>query len=118
MDTIEVTGAQLMKKPIATKLRPRPWAYILPRDAVDAVACFRRHGITVEVLTEADSFTVDAYTVAGVSHERAYNHAAATRVEVGEVVTLEQNFPKGTYIVPTAQFLGRSGGPHAGAGDG
>ncbi|MFH1764188.1 MAG: hypothetical protein ABIF09_08355, partial [Gemmatimonadota bacterium] len=33
--------------------------------------------------------------------------AAATRVEVGEVVTLEQSFPKGTYVVPTAQFLGR-----------
>jgi hypothetical protein len=108
VDTIEVTGAQLMKKPIATKLRPRPWAYILPRDAVDAVALLRRHGITVEVLTEpVDSLQVDAYTVAGVSYERAYNHSAATRVEVGEVLTLSQNFPVGTYIVPTAQFLGR-----------
>jgi hypothetical protein len=67
----------------------------------------RRHGITVEVLTEPDSLTVDAYTVAGVTHERAYNHAAATKVEVGEVVTLDQSFPKGTYVVPTAQFLGR-----------
>jgi hypothetical protein len=67
----------------------------------------RRHGITVEVLTEADSLTVDAYTVAGVSHERAYNHAAATMVEVGEVVTLERDFPVGTFVVPTAQFLGR-----------
>jgi hypothetical protein len=75
---------------------------------VDAVALLRRHGITVEVLTEQlDSLQVDAYTVAGVSHERAYNHAAATRVEVGEVLTLYRNFPKGTYIVPTAQFLGR-----------
>jgi hypothetical protein len=107
VDTIEVTGAQLMKKPIPTKLRPRPWAYLLPRDAVDAVAMLRRHGITVEVLTEADSLTVDAYTVAGVTYEQAYNHAAATVVEVGEVVTLEQSFPKGTYVVPTAQFLGR-----------
>ncbi len=107
VDTVEVTGAQLMKKPIATKTRPRPWAYLLPRDAVDAVAMLRRHGITVEVLTEPDSLTVDAYMVAGVSHERAYNHAAATRVEVGEVVTLEQNFPVGTFVVPTAQFLGR-----------
>ena len=102
-----MTGAQLMKKPIATKLRPRPYAYILPRDAVDAVALLRRHGITVEVLTESDSLTVDAYTVAGVSYERAYNHAAATRVEIGEVVTLDQSFPVGTYVVPTAQFLGR-----------
>lgn len=107
VDTIEVTGAQLMKKPIATKTRPRPWAYLLPRDAVDAVAMLRRHGITVEVLTESDSLTVDAYRVAGVTHERAYNHAAATRVEVGEVLTLEQSFPKGTFVIPTAQFLGR-----------
>ncbi len=107
VDTIEVTGAQLMKKPVPTQLRARPYAYILPRDAEQAVALLLRHGITVEVLTKADSLTVDAYTVAGVTYERAYNHAAATRVEVGEVVTLEQNFPKGTYIVPTAQFLGR-----------
>jgi hypothetical protein len=107
VDTIEVTGAQLMKRPVATKLRPRPFAYLLPRDAVDAVEMLKRHGITVEVLTEADSFTVDAYTVAGVSHERAYNHAAATVVEVGEVVTLDRSFPVGTYVVPTAQFLGR-----------
>ena len=107
VDTIEVTGARLMKKPIATKTRPRPWAYLLPRDAVDAVAMLRRHGITVEVMTAPDSLQVDAYVVAGVSHEQAYNHAAATRVEVGEVVTLERSFPKGTYVVPTAQFLGR-----------
>ena len=74
---------------------------------MDAVALLRRHGITVEVLTEPDSLTVDAYMVAGVSHERAYNHAAATSVELGETVTLEQNFPTGTYVVPMAQFLGR-----------
>ncbi|MBT8397367.1 MAG: hypothetical protein KJN92_10390 [Gemmatimonadetes bacterium] len=107
VDTIEVTGAQLMKKPVAVKTRPRPWAYLIPRDAVDAVAMLKRHGITVEVLTEPAALSVAAYTVAGVSHERAYNHAAATVVEVGEVVTLDQSFPAGTYVVPTAQFLGR-----------
>jgi hypothetical protein len=107
VDTVDVMGGKLMKKPVATKTRPRPWAYLLPRDAVDAVAMLRRHGITVEVLTEADSLSVDAYTVAGVTHERAYNHAAATRVEVGEVLTQARNFPVGTYVVPTAQFLGR-----------
>jgi dipeptidyl-peptidase-4 len=107
VDTIDVTGAQLMKKPVATKTRPRPWAYLLPRDAVDAVALLLRHGITVERMTGPDSLTVDAYVVGGVTHERAYNHAAATRVEVKEVITLEQSFPKGTYVVPTSQFLGR-----------
>ena len=107
VDTIHVTGARLIKKPVATKLRPRPWAYLLPRDAGDAVAMLRRHGITVEVLTSSTSLAVDAYTVADVTHERAYNHAAATRVEVGDVVTLEQEFPNGTFVVPTAQLLGR-----------
>jgi dipeptidyl-peptidase 4 len=107
VDTIEVTGAQLLKKPVATKTRARPWAYLLPRDAREAVAMLQRHGITVEVLTDSARVTVDAYTVAGVSHERAYNHAAATRVEVGEVLTQEQLFPAGTFVVPTAQFLGR-----------
>ncbi len=107
VDTIEVTGARLMKRPVATKLRSRPWAYLLPRDAVDAVAMLLRHGITVERLTSPVSLEVDAYTVAGVTYERAYNHAAATKVEVGEVVTLDVQFPVGTYVVPTAQFLGR-----------
>jgi dipeptidyl-peptidase 4 len=107
VDTIEVTGAQILKKPVATKTRTRPWAYLLPRDAADAVAMLRRHGITVEVLTDSAALTVDAYTVAGVTHERAYNHAAATRVEVGEVLTQAQTFPAGTFVVPTSQFLGR-----------
>ena len=96
-----------MKRPVATKLRPRPWAYILPRDAVNAVAMLLRHGITVEKLESPASLQVDAYTVLDVTHEPAYNHAAATKVEVGEVITQEMEFPAGTYLVPTAQFLGR-----------
>lgn len=107
MDTIQVTGARLMKKPVALQTRPRPWAYLLPRDAVDAVAMLRRHGITVEALTSPVDLRVDAYTVAGVRHERAYNHAAATVVEVGEVVSMDESFPRGTWVVPTAQALGR-----------
>ncbi|HSH45094.1 MAG TPA: M14 family metallopeptidase [Longimicrobiales bacterium] len=104
---VQVTDARLMKKPVPTKTRPRPWAYVLPRDAVDAVAMLRRHDITVMQLTEAAEIAVDAYIVEDVTHERAYNHAAATRVEVGDVVTIEERFPEGTYVVPTAQFLGR-----------
>ena len=48
-----------------------------------------------------------AYTIAGVEYERQYNHAAVTRIQVGEVVTQERDFPTGTYVVPTAQNLGR-----------
>ena len=41
------------------------------------------------------------------TYERAYNHVAAARVEVDEVITEERDFPVGTYLVPTAQYLGR-----------
>jgi hypothetical protein len=67
----------------------------------------RRHGILVERLEAAATLEVDAYTIAGVSYEQAYNHAAAMRVEVGEVLTLERQLPVGSYVVPTAQPLGR-----------
>lgn len=106
-DTIEVRGARLMKRPVATRLRPRPWAYVLPRDAEAAVAMLRRHGIAVERLTAPARLSVDAYTIAGVTYEQAYNHVAALRVQVGEVVRVERDFPSGTYVVPTAQHLGR-----------
>ena len=107
VDTIQVTGARLMKKPIAVTLRDRPWAYLLPRDAEDAVALLLRHGITVERLIEPMSVEVQAYTVEDVTYERQYNHSAVTRIQVGEVVTQTRDFPVGTYVVPTAQNLGR-----------
>jgi len=107
VEEVLVENARLMKRPVAVRTRPRPWAYVLPREATLAVDMLRRHGITVERLNEPVSLEVDAYTVAGVTHERAYNHAAATKVEVGEVLTIEEEFPTGTYIVPTAQSLGR-----------
>jgi hypothetical protein len=107
VDTIQVTGARLMKKPVATRLRDRPWAYLLPRDAEAAVELLRRHGITVERLLEPVSLDVQAYTVADVTHEAQYNHAAVTRIQVGDVVTRTMEFPAGTYVVPTAQNLGR-----------
>lgn len=107
VDTVEVTGARLIKKPVATRLRDRPWAYLLPRDAEDAIALLLRHGIAVERLTEPVSLEVQAYTVAGVTHESQYNHAAVTRIQVGEVITQRRDFPAGTYVVETAQSLGR-----------
>lgn len=107
VDTIEVTDGQLIKKPVAVSLRDRPWAYTLPRDAVDAVDLLLRHGITVEQLTAPASLEVQAYTVDDVTYERQYNHAAVTRIQVGEVITTTQDFPIGTYVIPTAQNLGR-----------
>ncbi len=46
--TITVQSDSLMKRPVATQVRPRPYAYLLPRDALEAVAMLRRHNIMVE----------------------------------------------------------------------
>lgn len=104
---VTITSDSLMKKPIPTKTRDRPYAYILPRDAVDAVAMLRRHGITVEQLLQETTVQVQAYTVADVDYTRQYNHAAAVMVEVGDVVDQEMELPRGTFVVPTGQVLGR-----------
>lgn len=103
---VEVTG-QLMKRPVPVVSRPRPYAYVLPREATEAVALLRRHGITVEQLAQATSLPVQAYTVAGVNYRQEYNHAAAAHVQVGEVLSLTRQFPAGSYVVRTAQMQGR-----------
>ncbi len=104
---VEVKGAKLMKKPVAVISRPRPYAYVLPREATEAVALLRRHGITVEQLTAASSLNIAAYTIAGVTYSQQYNHAAAATIQVGEVLNLTRNFPAGSYVVRTAQMQGR-----------
>jgi hypothetical protein len=106
-DGTQVTGAEIMKKPVVTQSRKRPYAYILPRDARDAVAMLRRHNITVEVLQRPIEIEIEAYTLEDVDYLQEYNHAAAVRVKVGEVVTRTQRFPAGSFVVSTAQMLGR-----------
>jgi len=103
----EVESDSLMKRPIPTLTRPRPYAYTLPREATAAVDMLRRHGIRVETLEESTTVEVEAYTLAGISYDRAYNHQAVTIAEVGEVVKVEQTLPQGTFIIPTNQVLGR-----------
>ena len=106
-DGTKVKGAQIMKKPIVTQSRKRAYAYLLPRDARDAVAMLRRHNITVEVLQKTTKIAVEAYKLEDVNYKREYNHAAAVKVKVAEVVKLERRFPAGTFVVFTAQMQGR-----------
>jgi hypothetical protein len=102
-----IRSDSLMKKPIATLLRDRPYAYILPRDARDAVAMLRRHNIAVEELTDTIQVDVQVYRIGSVRHEAMYNHAAATVITVDSVFTQRRTFPKGTFAVRTGQMLGR-----------
>ena len=104
---VTVTSDSLMKRPITLAARERPYAYVLPFFAEDAVAMLRRHNIVVEQLTEPMTLSVQAYTVKDVTYTAQYNHTAAVVVEVGEVVEREMPFAKGSYVVPTGQVLGR-----------
>jgi len=108
MRAVPVTSDSLMTLPVATKTRKRPFAYVLPREAVDAVTMLRRNAITVEQLTEPMEVELEAYIVEGVGFEQAYNHNAAVRLRLAdrpEVVT--RTLPVGSYIVRTGQMLGR-----------
>jgi len=104
---VDVTDAEIMIKPEATLLRDRPYAYILPRQAEDAVAMLQRHGILVEQLQEPVELEVQAYILDGIEYRSHFGHPAGTFVSVGEVVTVSRPFPRGTYVVPTGQTMGR-----------
>jgi dipeptidyl-peptidase 4 len=104
---VRVTSDSLMKRPVPTRTRARPYAYVLPREATEAVAMLRRHDITVEQLRDSVTLEVEAYVVGEVGYTQQYNHAAAVRVTVGDVVTVRRTFPRGSYVVPTGQVLGR-----------
>jgi hypothetical protein len=105
--TITVRSDSLMKKPIAVQTRPRPWAYVLPREASEAVAMLRRHGIIVEHLQAPLTAEVNAYALGAISYAAEYNHPATTRVTVDSVIVRTQTFPKGSFVVRTGQVLGR-----------
>jgi dipeptidyl-peptidase 4 len=102
-----IRSDSLMKKPVATVSRPRPWAYVVPRDAESAVELLRRHNIQVERLHAEATVVVSAYTIGGITYERAYNHDAATRLSVAGTEAREVTLPVGTYVVRTGQMQGR-----------
>jgi len=106
-ELITVISDSLMKKPVPTMKRKRPYAYLLPRQAIAAVALLERHGIAVEVLQDTLTVEVEAYSLDSVEYLREYDHNAAVRTRIGEVVTLARRFPKGTYVIPTGQAMGR-----------
>ncbi len=106
-EVVEITGAPLLTRPVATQTRARPWAYLLPREAEDAVALLERHNIAVERLTAPVTLEVQAYELTGIAWERIYNHGSANRLEVGELHTVELTFPEASFVVPVGQMMGR-----------
>lgn len=106
--TTKITGADLLKKPVATKTRPRPYAYLLPHNAVKAINLLKKHNITVEVLQKDASLNIVAYVLEDIEHKKEFNHPEATFITVADkTIKKVMTFPKGTYVVRTGQVMGR-----------
>jgi hypothetical protein len=103
----EIVSDSLMKRPVATLTRPRPWAYALPPEAGEAIELLVAHGIEVEQLTRAVGARVSAYPMVGISYEAAYDHPAAIRLEVADPVLREVTLPAGSFVVRMGQVRGR-----------
>ncbi len=104
---VPVTG-RLLKKSIVLKERPRPYAYILEPRAINAIQMLQRQDILIEVLQEATDIEIDAYLLEGIEHNAEYDHPAAVTVQLAdEPLTRTQTFPKGSFIIRTAQIMGR-----------
>jgi len=105
---VTVADAELRKRPVGTVFRDRPWAYLLPPQATEAVALLRRHGIQVERLVRSTALPVRSYTLAAVRHLEGDNgNRSALQVEVGEERDGEMEVGAGSFLVRTGQPLGR-----------
>ncbi|MCU0473635.1 MAG: hypothetical protein MUC93_09755 [Bacteroidales bacterium] len=104
----KITGADLLKKPVATNTRPRPYAYLLPHNAVKAIDLLKKHNITVEVLQKDAPLVIVAYVLEDIEYKEEFNHPEATFITVADkTVKKVMTFPKGTYVVRTGQVMGR-----------
>lgn len=106
--TIRVEDAEIIKKPMGVEFRNRPWAYVLPPHAYDAVEMLKRHNIVVEQITESKTVDATAYRLGGVSYEDSdNNHRSALLIDVASEVEDQFEIPEGSYLIRTGQLLGR-----------
>ena len=107
-EVIQVTGAELIKKPVILKTRPRPYAYILEAKAYKSIEMLKRHNIMIEVLSEDTELDVEAYNMTGIERGPEYDHPAAVTVTVAdETIKIRRTFKAGSYVIRTGQVMGR-----------
>ncbi|WP_168155882.1 DPP IV N-terminal domain-containing protein [Isosphaera pallida] len=91
---------------VADETVPRPFAYLLPPEASQAVATLERHGLTVQTLSEPIELELEVDRIDALEHsERTFqNHRLLT---VGTTRrTLSRVVPAGWRVVPATQPLG------------
>jgi len=85
---------------------PFPAAYLIPAPEPAAVDVLRRHGISVERLTEAATLDVETFKIKEIKGAERLYQGHRTNTIKGEYVKEKIILPAGTYIVSTAQPLG------------
>ena len=105
---VEVKDALILKKPVPTKARPRPYAYVLEARSIKAIEMLQRHSIHIEVLAEDTELEVEYYRIdREVKYSHEYDHPASASVQVVDSASKKIKFPKGSFVIPTGQPLGR-----------
>ena len=105
---VEVKDALLLKKPVPTQSRPRPYAYVLEARSIKAIEMLQRHDIHIEVLAEDTELEVEYYRIdREVQYSHEYDHPASASVQVVDSASRKIKFPKGSFVIPTGQPLGR-----------
>jgi dipeptidyl-peptidase-4 len=82
-----------------------PRGYMITANDAAIIRNLRRHGITVEQLTEAAKLTVEVFSVTEMTAAERLNQGHYTNTVKGEYAEREMEFPAGTYFVSTAQPL-------------
>jgi len=86
---------------------PLPWAWVIPADQPRAVNRLRQHGIAVSKLSEAKELQVEQNTVVNLKRaEREFQKHANLRIDT-ERDSVTKEIPVGSYVVQSAQPLGR-----------
>jgi len=83
-----------------------PYAYLIPVFDEGLAAKLRAHGLAVEKLAEPVTLEVEAFRIKeNKAGDRLYQGHRMNQVK-GEYATEKREFPKGTFLVRTAQPLG------------
>ena len=105
---VNISGADIIKKPIVTKSRKRPYAYILEKKAIKSIEMLKRHKVTIEILQNDTTLLVQSYKVDSIKHKSEYDHPAAVVVHLSDTtLNKTKRFSKGSYVIRTGQVMGR-----------
>jgi hypothetical protein len=84
-----------------------PFAYLVPLAGTEVPEKLRQHGLSVERLTEAATLEVEAFHLKEIKGAERLYQGHRTNTVKGEYAVEKREFPKGTFVVRTAQPLGR-----------